>query len=59
MQWNPDINFSNVERAEQLMAKEARKASNPFAAVATSKRKKKEKSISNQQRTMPQSCGTQ
>jgi hypothetical protein len=45
MLWNPDMNFPNVERAEQLMAKEAKKASNPFAAVA----KRKEEEITHQQ----------
>jgi hypothetical protein len=38
---NPDMKLPDVERAEQLKAKEANTASNPFAAVA--KRKKKEK----------------
>ncbi len=31
MLWNPNLNFPHVKRAEQLKAKEAKKASNPFA----------------------------
>jgi hypothetical protein len=41
MLWNPDMKLPDVERAEQLKARETKKASNPFAAVA--KRNKKEK----------------
>jgi hypothetical protein len=41
MLWNPDLKLPYVERAAQLKAKETKKASNPFAAVA--KRNKKEK----------------
>jgi hypothetical protein len=41
MLWNPKLNFPDVETAEQLKTKEAKKASTPFDAVA--KRKKKEK----------------
>ncbi len=41
MLWNPDMKLADVERIEQLKAKETKKASNPFAAVA--KRNKKEK----------------
>ncbi len=35
------MNFPDVELAEQLKAKEAKKASNPFAAVARRKKKGK------------------
>jgi hypothetical protein len=34
MLWNPDMNFPDVEQTEQLKSKEAKKASNPFAALA-------------------------
>ncbi len=46
MLWNADMIFPYVELAEQLKAKEAKKASNPFTAVA--KRKQKEKKIDQQ-----------
>ncbi len=39
MLWNPDMKLPDVERDEQLKAKETNKALNPFAAVA--KREKK------------------
>ncbi len=49
MMLNPDMNFPrkfpDVERAEQLKAKERKKSSNPFAAAA----KRKEKGEINQQ----------
>jgi hypothetical protein len=41
MLWNPDMKLPDVERAEQLKAKQTKKASNQFAAFA--KRNKKEK----------------
>ncbi len=41
MLWNPDIKLPDVERAELLKAKETKKVSNTFAAVA--KRNKTEK----------------
>ncbi len=41
MLWNPGMTFRDVERAHQLKAKQTKKASNPFDAVA--KRNKKEK----------------
>jgi hypothetical protein len=41
MLWNQDMTFLDVEHAHQLKAKQTKKASNPFNAVA--KRNKKEK----------------
>ncbi len=42
MLWNPKLNFPDVTRAEQLKAKETKKAVAPFDAVARRKKKEKE-----------------
>jgi hypothetical protein len=46
MLWNADLIVPNVERAQQLKAKEAKQASNPFAAVV--KRTQKNEKINQQ-----------
>jgi hypothetical protein len=40
MLWNPNMKLPDVERAEQLKAKEAKAPSNLFAAVAKRKKNK-------------------
>jgi hypothetical protein len=66
MLWIPDMKLPDVEWAEQLKAKEAMTASNPFVAVAKRKKEKihqlrerRRRSISHKQRMIPKSCGIQ
>ncbi len=40
MLWNPEMTFPDVERTHLLKAKQTKKASNPFDAVAKRNRKK-------------------
>ena len=42
MLWNQKLNFQDVDRAVQLKAKEVKKASTPFNAVAKRKKKQNE-----------------